>query len=489
MRDKDVVGIIGGGVAGLSAGGLLARRGFQVKLFEANEKVGGCCATTKVGGYTFNDGALYAVLPGVLDHVFMRLGLDRPALLPLRKITAPQTTILSDGAVVTLGDGPDLAVQRERGDFDRTLIHKELRRALEKWEPVLRLFENDILLHPFSYGRMLRKGWRHLPKLRGSVASEIRDLFSDEAVRASMSGTLLFSGLPPEKTPVMSLLGLIAMLCEGFYLPEGGMGRIPEALSCALIEHGGDIHLNTRVKRILLKNGRVSGLEVDGHGQVAVDAVLSTVSGMLTWDRLLVPEDVPQKMRRRVEKAPLSHKVLCLQLGLANKIEVDSHLVNILPMMDAQGQVFLSHETEVKWPIFSVPTVTMPELAPPGGSIVEMYPPIPQDLTPDEWNEERTNRIVENALTALASRYKVDVVKQRILSPRDFQNRMHLYKGAVYGLSPTADPRAQFSHKTPISGLFQAGQTTYPGYGVSAAAISGIFAAEALMKMGSMHKL
>jgi phytoene dehydrogenase-like protein len=59
---------------------------------------------------------------------------------------------------------------------------------------------------------------------------------------------------------------------------------------------------------------------------------------------------------------------------------------------------------------------------------------------------------------------------------------MHLYKGAIYGLSPAADLRAQFPHASQIPGLYQAGQTTYPGYGVGPAAMSGIFAAETLLK-------
>jgi len=43
-------------------------------------------------GNTFNEGALYIALPGILDHVFEKLGLDRPSILPSRKITANQTT-------------------------------------------------------------------------------------------------------------------------------------------------------------------------------------------------------------------------------------------------------------------------------------------------------------------------------------------------------------------------------------------------------------
>ena len=72
------VGIIGGGVSGLSAGGLLSRQGIGVKLFEANDKLGGCCANTSLEGYTFDDGAFSLGLPGLLDKVFERLGLDRP---------------------------------------------------------------------------------------------------------------------------------------------------------------------------------------------------------------------------------------------------------------------------------------------------------------------------------------------------------------------------------------------------------------------------
>lgn len=53
MRKINTVAIIGGGVSGLSAGGLLARKGWKVKLFEANGKLGGSCANTNLGGTLF----------------------------------------------------------------------------------------------------------------------------------------------------------------------------------------------------------------------------------------------------------------------------------------------------------------------------------------------------------------------------------------------------------------------------------------------------
>jgi heterodisulfide reductase subunit A-like polyferredoxin len=72
VRMIRTVAVIGGSVSGLSAGALLSRLGVRVKFFEANNKLDGCFANTKIGGYTFNDGAGYLCLPGILDHVFER---------------------------------------------------------------------------------------------------------------------------------------------------------------------------------------------------------------------------------------------------------------------------------------------------------------------------------------------------------------------------------------------------------------------------------
>lgn len=472
-------------MAGLSAGGLLSRRGVRVKLFEANDKLGGCCATTNIGGYTFNDGAIYLGFPGILDQVFERLDLDRRSILPLRKIAAHQTT-LPDGTGVSIGDKFKVAVNKRVGEVDIIRLQRELNKMLKKWEPVLRLYEDDILTHPFSLSRLIPKVWPHLHKFSGTVATEIDTLFSDKVVRAAMAGALFYTGMPPQKTPVLLIIGLIAVLSEGFYLPEGGMGKIPEALSQSLRNNGGEIFLNSKIHKILMKNGRAYGLEIEGQGPVEVDALISTVSGMATFRSLLNPEDLPRGISRKVQKAPLSHNVLSIQLGLSNVLDGCSHSNSILPMMNEQSKFWIPEGDEVKWFVYLVPTVTMPELASRGGSIIEMFPVIKQDIPADNWDEQKTEKVVESALKALCRLHRIDIAVKRVLSPKDFQTRMHLYKGAVYGLSAAADLRAQFPYASQIPRLYQAGQTTYPGYGVGSAAMSGIFAAETLMKMENL---
>jgi len=480
MAGKKRVAIIGAGMAGLAAAKRLCAEGVEVRLFEANHKIGGCCATTCIDGYTFNDGAVYLAMPRMLDHLFETLGLDRHRLLPLRKISSMQSTFLPDGTIVDIGSGPEVVVQSAQGAVADARVQAEVRAFLTKWESTLRFFEDDILVQPLSLSQLVIKGWRHLAKMRGTVVSQLNDSFSSEAVRAAFGGALLYAGAPPEQLPAASLLGLVTMLRDGYFLPEGGMGRIPEVLGDAVRSAGGEIHLNSAIQRILLRNGRVHAVEVADEGGVEVDAVISTVSAMHTYGSLLSANDVPVQMMRKVQNSSLSHRGLVLQLGLANKIEARGHTNCVIPLLSDQAQVFQAVGSK-RWATYMVPTVTLPELAPSGCSIVEMFPTVSQDLSPDEWSEALKEEVAAHAIEMLCRDHDVDVAVRRILSPKEFQDSAHLYAGALYGLAPAAGPGALFKHRAPMGGLYQAGQTTWSGFGVVSAGMSGIFAAEMLL--------
>lgn len=482
MPKNKTVAVIGGGLAGLAAARLLCLRGMAVRLYETNGKLGGCCATTRVGGYTFNDGALFLALPGMLDQLFQRLELDRSSLLPLRRISALQRTVLPGGTVVTFDEAAGISVEGDGGAAATVKAREELEGFLKRWDPLLHLFAEDILVHPLSLPRVIGKGWRYLHLLRGTAASHLNNSFSSQAIRAAMSGTLLYTGIPPDKVPAASMLGLAAMFRQGYFIPEGGMGSIPETLGHGVREQGGEINMNSKVNRILVDNGRACGIDVENEGVIKVDAVISTTSGMHTFGSLLYERDVPAKMAQKARRAVLSHKGFALQLGLSNKIDASSYSNYVLPFLGDQYQLFLPDQHELRWPIYMVPTIAMPELAPPGGSIVEMFPPIRQDLTAEDWSEERKEEAAVQAVERLKGIHEGDIAVRRILSPKEFQNGAHLYAGALYGLSPIANPATLFKYRTPIRGLYQAGQTTWPGFGVASAGMSGVMAAEALIQ-------
>ena len=75
--------VVGAGIAGLSAGALLAKRGKKVLVLEKNKDVGGSARTyNPFPGYYIDDGGhlLYLSTKGALAEVYQKVGKSLPEL-------------------------------------------------------------------------------------------------------------------------------------------------------------------------------------------------------------------------------------------------------------------------------------------------------------------------------------------------------------------------------------------------------------------------
>ncbi len=82
---KPCVVVIGAGIGGLTAGALLAHRGYQVLILDQALVPGGCASTFKRQGFTFDVGAtqVAGLEPGGIHHrIFSELEIDVPAATP-----------------------------------------------------------------------------------------------------------------------------------------------------------------------------------------------------------------------------------------------------------------------------------------------------------------------------------------------------------------------------------------------------------------------
>ena len=66
--------IIGSGIGGIVTAGSLARKGYDVALFEKNAHPGGRCGTFMKEGHRFDIGATFMMMPGVYKEAFSALG-------------------------------------------------------------------------------------------------------------------------------------------------------------------------------------------------------------------------------------------------------------------------------------------------------------------------------------------------------------------------------------------------------------------------------
>jgi phytoene dehydrogenase-like protein len=257
------------------------------------------------------------------------------------------------------------------------------------------------------------------------------------------------------------------------------MGAIPQVLDCAFKRYGGKVFLDSKIEKIVIKDGHVCGVDVQRQGRIETGCVISTVSPMLTFSALMHAEHAPAAMRRKLRRARLSHRAVSLQFGVSNRIQARGHLTAVLPPMERQGEIFRQDEQSVMWPTFFVPTLTMPELARSGGSVIEMFHPVRQNMA---WDESRKKQLTASAIRALERYHHLEIAVTRVRSPKDLLDGLNLYDGRVYGLSPASGPTEYFAQRTPLRGLYLGGQCTYPGYGVAASLMSGIFAAEGLLQ-------
>src|SRR5690606_15608987 len=155
----------------------------------------------------------------------------------------------------------------------------------------------------------------HLLKLRGKVDGLIRRNFSDPGIQAAVASLLLYTGMPPERIPASQIVGLLALLEAGFHLPRDGMGAIGDALLRHARAAGVELRMGQRVERIELTGDRATGVLLADGERIPASSVVATTAGFEVVERLLAPDQVPRRLVRVADRAPLSHRAVSIQLG------------------------------------------------------------------------------------------------------------------------------------------------------------------------------
>ncbi len=105
-RVRQVV-VIGGGIGGLATAALRAAEGHTVTLLEKQSRVGGRAGSWESGGFRFDTGPSWYLMPEVIDHFFRLLGTSAAEHLNLVTLD-PGYRVLFEGS----DDALDVPAQR-----------------------------------------------------------------------------------------------------------------------------------------------------------------------------------------------------------------------------------------------------------------------------------------------------------------------------------------------------------------------------------------
>jgi len=264
------IGIIGGGIAGLTAAYELGKAGHKVTLFEKEAQLGGQAATFEVGGERVERFYHHIFASDVhIKDLIAELGLeDRLVWLQSR------VGYWHRGRIYKFSTPFDLLRFTPIGLTDRIrigLVGLYLR-WYKNWQRFEGTLAKDWIIR-YAGKRNYDVLWE--PLLRGKFGQS-----ADEVSMVWFWGKIHLRFSSRGKGTGGERLGYL----------KGSFGLLTDALARRITASGGTIHTRSPVSRVAVEEGRVTGLEVKGGaaGFHFFDAVIATVPSPVFLD--IVPQ-------------------------------------------------------------------------------------------------------------------------------------------------------------------------------------------------------
>jgi phytoene dehydrogenase-like protein len=497
----DVV-VAGGGHNSLISAAYLAKAGYECLVLDARPIPGGGAATEELLGPG------YRIDSCSTGHTIIRLN---PLLmndeLGLHADYGLEYFEPDPVGHVAFPDGEQLTMWL---DLDRTCAEIErfsardaeaYRRMIAEYDEVKAIFGRSRMTPP-GFGPSLEELLLKHPRgriwlRRGALTAwdVIRREFEDRHVQAFMIWQAFQTLVPIDAagSGVNAYSIIFGRQRRSWSIPRGGSGALTEALTRFLEDHGSTVLCERQVARLVLEDGRCTGVETDdGERYLARRAVLSTVHvkqlvdmapreawgeefvyGVDTYDVGIsgmacylatdaAPHfETPDGPRAAVSAGTVGWPEEVLELGRA--------------VRDRRA-----YDRGVPWLLVAAPTLVDPDRAPPGQHTVKLLSPQTWEL-PDGvagWEEHKETifrRQLEHVRRYIPALADEHILTSYVKSPADIESsNQHMIRGAFHGgdrsyaFSGGNRPVPGYaSHRMPIPGLYQTGGTTSVGGSVT----------------------
>jgi phytoene dehydrogenase-like protein len=519
--------VIGGGHNGLVCAAYLARAGKRVLVLERGERLGGAAASAQVfPGYTFS---VFSYVVSLLrPEIIRELELPRHGLhiLPLESTVTP------------LADGDYLAQWNDHDRNRRELARHSLRDA-EAYDEFGRLMHmmaravkpllgavapDPASLRPrdllglarlASHARGLGPERFHaLHKLLTmSAADYLDEWFETEALKATKAASGIIGMLAGPRSPgtayvlLHHYMGEIDGVFRAWGFAKGGNGSVSAAIAGAARGFGAALRTGAAVDRVLVKNGRATGVVLDGGEEIAARTVISNADPRSTFLALVGESHLPGEFVdaiRRYRFRGASGKVNLALGELPNFTCLPGagpHLrgaISISPSVDYLERAY----DDAKYGEFSrrpymdiiIPSLIDPAMAPPGRHVMSIFAQYAPYQLNGGWSDARRETFgaaVIDALAEYAPNLKSAILHRQVITPADIEQMVGLPEGNIFQGELTLQQMfflrpvpGWAQYRTPIHGLYQCGAGTHPGGGVMGA--SGRNAASEVLREGAL---
>lgn len=443
--DYDAV-IVGAGLGGCAAGAVMAGAGKKVLILERMDFVGGRCSTAEKNGFQMDIGS----------HMIWRTDYG-PFTEVLKRVKKEKEVSFHhlENCMFKVGD------------TSLSLNLKDFVTTLDKMLPSS-LLKMIGLVSPILCG-FLDKHTNGLDKIT------IRDFILRYTDNLPLHNTIdwvafLLFGTPYYETPmgefVRTMAQVIGPLSRG--IPEGnmmvgyikgGLSAVPEALRRGIEERGGEVRTGVDVKRIIVENGKVSGVETVKGEVINTDLVFSNAGIRETVRYLVGEEKFDSSYAEYIRSLKPGCSGWCLRLALDEQY-VDYDLTTSVPEKDTQEYLKrMWNEQQVPDGLQAImassPSRMDPSLAPEGKQSVIVVSPVTFDP------EENWSKWEQKALDSIEDVYpgiKDHIMWYDFLTPGTylvFGEEKAPAIGLAQCMGQAGDDRP--SSESPVEGLYYVG--------------------------------
>ena len=498
--------VIGSGPNGLVGANLLADEGWDVLVLEAQPDPGGAVRSGELTEPGFIHDRFSAFYPlAAASPVIRGLGLEEFGLRWRRAPLALANPTSDSGCAVLSTDVDETAASLDNYAPGDGAAWREL---YARWQRVGRHLV-DALLTPFPpvlAGARLAAalGPREWARFARFVLLPVRamanETFSGEGGALLLAGNTLHTDLGPEQT-LGGLFGwVLASLGQehGFPVPEGGAGRLTDALVRRLEARGGQVICSTAVTSVEVRGRRAVAVRTEHGDEIGVGrAVLADVGAPALYGSLVRAEHLPARVVDGMRGFTYDQATVKIDWALDGPVPWSAeparragtvHLGDSLDhLSEVSAQLATGRIPDRPFVLIGQMTTSDPTRSPAGTESLWGYTHVPHrargdaggDLT-GKWDERETDVFVarvERELEARAPGFADRVVGRSVLTPPMLEAAdANLVGGAVNGGTAQLHQQLIFRPtlglgraETPIRGLFLASASAHPGGGVHGA--------------------
>lgn len=484
--------IIGGGVAGLSAGIYARLNGFDTEIIEMHSITGGQCTAWDRKGYRFDYCLhwLVGTLKGPFNDIWK------------------ETDVLNDTVEIIDHEIQTKAVNRDGQEF---IIYANL----DRWEEYLyklapedeksiKKMCNDMkkssFLQPFADPPRLRNLSKSVKSIFTMTPVLILFLkygrkncdqyFSELGFRNKFLKESLESIYGSRDFSALAFIMMFAWFNQknAGYL-KGGSLPLSGRMNRRFLDLGGKLRTKSVVSKISVKNNTAKGVILSDGTEISADYVISAADGRSTIYDMLEGKFLSKKISNAYENWQLFSPLVQVSFGINKKIKSDTpaeiHMVKdqeIGRTITKNGYSFMNYHFD-------------PTMAPEGKSVIVLRFDSPwdlwKDLSTDEYKKEKA-AIEKDAKDLLEKRYpgvseSIEVCD--VATPLTDVRYTGVWKGSYEGFMPSSKNLMDNLDQT-LPGLkkfYMAGQWLFPGGGLPPAGQSGKWAIQYICKEEKIH--